>query len=110
MTLVLALSYGSREEITGAARALVAAAAAGRLQPDEVTEERFAAQLDTAGLPDPDLLIRTSGEMRLSNFLLWQVSYAELIIVGKFWPDFRRGDLLAAVEEFARRHRRFGAL
>jgi undecaprenyl diphosphate synthase len=110
MTLVLALSYGSREEITDAARALVREALAGRLRPDEVTPERFAAHLHTAGIPDPDLLIRTSGEMRVSNFLLWQISYAELIIVGKYWPDFRRGDLLDAVHEYARRHRRFGAL
>lgn len=110
MTLVLALSYGSREEITAAARELAREAAAGRLDPAEVTEERFASHLYTAGIPDPDLLIRTSGEMRLSNFLLWQVSYAELIIVGKFWPDFRRGDLLAAIHEYSRRQRRFGAL
>jgi undecaprenyl diphosphate synthase len=110
MTLILALSYGSREEITAAARALVDEALAGRLTAAEVTQERFAARLYTAGIPDPDLLIRTSGEMRLSNFLLWQISYAELVVVGKYWPDFRRADLLGAVHEYARRHRRFGAL
>ena len=110
MTLVLALSYGSREEITEAARSLVADAAEGRLRPEEVTEELLASRLYTAGIPDPDLLIRTSGEMRISNFLLWQISYAEIIIVPKFWPDFRRNDLLEAVQEYSRRHRRFGAV
>jgi undecaprenyl diphosphate synthase len=110
MTLVLALSYGAREEITDAARSLVADAAEGRLRPEDVTEELLASRLYTAGIPDPDLLIRTSGEMRISNFLLWQISYAEIIIVPKFWPDFRRGDLLEAVREYSRRHRRFGAI
>ncbi len=110
MTLVLALSYGSREEITDAARSLVRDAADGQLRPEEVTEELLASRLYTNHIPDPDLLIRTSGEMRISNFLLWQISYAEIIIVPKFWPDFRRGDLLEAVGEFSRRHRRFGAV
>jgi undecaprenyl diphosphate synthase len=110
MTLVLALSYGSREEITEAARSMVADAAQGNLRPEDVTVESFAKRLYTAHIPDPDLLVRTSGEMRISNFLLWQISYAELLIVKKNWPDFRRNDLLAAVEEFARRHRRFGSL
>ncbi len=110
LTLVLALSYGSREEITEAARSLVREAAAGRLGPDEVTPERLAGYLYTAGIPDPDLLIRTSGEMRLSNFLLWQISYAELVIFKKFWPDFGESDLFEAVGEYSRRHRRFGGL
>ena len=110
MTLVLALSYGSREEITEAARSLVADAAEGRLRPEDVTEDLLASRLHTAGIPDPDLLVRTSGEMRISNFLLWQISYAEIIITRKFWPDFRRGDLLEAVAEYSRRHRRFGGI
>jgi undecaprenyl diphosphate synthase len=110
MTLILALSYGSREEITEAARAMVREAVEGRLTPDEVTNELVASHLYTAGIPDPDLLIRTSGEMRVSNFLLWQISYAEIVIFKKFWPDFTQADLFEAVEEYRRRHRRFGGL
>ena len=110
LTLVLALSYGAREEIVAAARALATDAAAGRVEPARIDCTAFAARLQTAGMPDPDLLIRTSGEMRVSNFLLWQISYAEIVIVKKFWPDFRRNDLLEAVREYQRRHRRFGAL
>ena len=110
MTLVLALSYGAREEIVSAARAIAADAAAGRLDPESVDAELFASRLQTAGIPDPDLLIRTSGEMRISNFLLWQISYAEIVIVRKNWPDFRQHDLFEAVSEYQRRHRRFGAL
>jgi undecaprenyl diphosphate synthase len=110
MTLVLALSYGAREEIVCAARAIAADAAAGRLDPESVDAELFASRLQTAGIPDPDLLIRTSGEMRISNFLLWQISYAEIVIVRKNWPDFRQHDLFEAVTEYQRRHRRFGAL
>ena len=87
---------------------------AGQLifEPLEVANEPdlIAAHLDTAGIPDPDLLIRTSGEMRVSNFLLWQISYAEMVIVKKFWPEFRQGELFEAVNEYKRRHRRFGAL
>jgi undecaprenyl diphosphate synthase len=110
MTLVLALSYGGREEIVAAARALAADAAAGTLTPADIDATLFASRLQSAGIPDPDLLIRTSGEMRVSNFLLWQISYAEIVIVKKFWPDFRRKDLTEAVQEYQRRHRRFGAL
>lgn len=110
MTLVLALSYGGREEIVSAARSLATDAAAGKLSASEIDSEVFASRLQTAGIPDPDLLIRTSGEMRVSNFLLWQISYAEIVIVKKFWPDFRRNDLKEAVTEYQRRHRRFGAL
>jgi undecaprenyl diphosphate synthase len=109
-TLVLALSYGAREEIVAAARHIAEQAAAGTLDPATVDHELFAARLQTAGIPDPDLLIRTSGEMRVSNFLLWQISYAEIVIVRKNWPDFRHADLLEAVAEYQRRHRRFGAL
>jgi undecaprenyl diphosphate synthase len=110
MTLVLALSYGAREEIVCAARRIAEDAAAGTLEPAAVDQRLFASRLQTAGIPDPDLLIRTSGEMRLSNFLLWQISYAEIVIVRKNWPDFRHADLLAAVAEYQHRHRRFGAL
>ena len=110
MTLVLALSYGGREEIVAAARSLAMDAAAGRIEPSQINCTMFASHLQTAGIPDPDLLIRTSGEMRVSNFLLWQISYAEIVIVKKFWPDFRRNDLIDAVREYQRRHRRFGAL
>jgi len=110
LTLVLALSYGGREEIVAAARSLAADAAAGSLSPAAIDATLFASRLQTAGIPDPDLLIRTSGEMRVSNFLLWQISYAEIVIVKKFWPDFRRNDLIEAVREYQRRHRRFGTL
>ncbi len=110
MTLVLALSYGGREEIVSAARSLAVDAVAGNIEPEEIDAELFASRLQTAGIPDPDLLVRTSGEMRVSNFLLWQISYAEIVIVKKFWPDFRQGDLFETVTEYQRRHRRFGAL
>lgn len=108
LNLVLALSYGSREEITDAARAIAIKAAAGEIDPEDIDNELFSQHLSTVGIPDPDLLIRTSGESRISNFLLWQISYAEIVISQKNWPDFRNADLLAAVEEYARRHRRFG--
>ena len=110
MTLVLALSYGAREEIVGAAKALASEVASGSINPGDIDADRFASKLQTAGMPDPDLLIRTSGEMRVSNFLLWQISYAEIVIVKKYWPDFRRNDFIEAVREYQRRHRRFGAL
>ena len=110
MTLVLALSYGGREEIVAAARSLASDAVNGKISPAEIDNERFASYLQTAEIPDPDLLVRTSGEMRISNFLLWQISYAEIVIVKKFWPDFRKGDLFEVVHEYQRRHRRFGAL
>lgn len=108
MTLTLALSYGGRAEIVDAARALAKKAATGRLRPDQIDEAAFAAELGTAGLPDPDLLIRTSGELRLSNFLLWQLAYAEFFVTDTLWPDFRRPQLLAALESFGTRERRFG--
>ena len=110
MTLVLALSYGGREEIVAAARSLATDAVAGKISSTDIDAELFASRLQTAGIPDPDLLVRTSGEMRVSNFLLWQISYAEIIIVKKFWPDFRQRDLAEAVQEYQRRYRRFGAL
>ncbi|MBC8128373.1 MAG: isoprenyl transferase [Gloeobacteraceae cyanobacterium ES-bin-144] len=110
LTLVLALSYGGREEIVSAARSLATDAAAGAISPDDIDAPLFASRLQTHGIPDPDLLVRTSGEMRVSNFLLWQISYAEIVIVKKFWPDFRRNDLIESVQEYQRRHRRFGLL
>ena len=110
VTLVLALSYGGREEIVSAARSLAADAVTGKITLDSIDDTLFSSRLQTVGIPDPDLLIRTSGEMRVSNFLLWQISYAEIVIVKKFWPDFRRNDLNEAVQEYRRRHRRFGAL
>lgn len=110
LTLVLALSYGAREEIVSAARSLADDVSSGKLQADNIDSELFASRLQTAGIPDPDLLIRTSGEIRVSNFLLWQISYAEIVIVKKFWPDIRHNDLIDAVREYQSRHRRFGAL
>jgi undecaprenyl diphosphate synthase len=109
LDLVMAISYGGRQEIAAAARRLASAVAAGELEPDDIDEDSFAASLLTAGIPDPDLLIRTSGEQRLSNFLLWQSAYSELIFVDKLWPDFDKSDLEAAVTEFRRRERRYGA-
>jgi len=110
MTLVLALSYGSRQEIVEAAKKIAGAVARGGLNPDNLNSETFSRYLYTAGLPDPDLLIRTSGEMRISNFLLWQLSYAELYFVKKYWPDFAGRDLEEAIEEFQKRERRFGRI
>ncbi|MGD9693790.1 MAG: isoprenyl transferase [Phycisphaerales bacterium] len=109
-TLCLAINYGSRDEIVHAARELARAAARGEINPDDIDEPLFASRLHTAGLPDPDLLIRTAGEMRLSNYLLWQLSYAELHVTQTLWPDFQPEDLLAAIREYASRHRRFGGL
>ena len=108
MTLVLALSYSGRWEIAEAARRLARAAAAGRLDPDAIDQAALAEALDTADLPDPDLLIRTGGEYRISNFLLWQLAYTEMVITDVFWPAFRREQLYDAVSEFQRRDRRFG--
>ncbi len=110
LNLVIAFDYGAQEEIAAAARALAAAAARGGLNPDAITPEFFASQLQTDGIPDPDLIIRTSGEHRLSNFLLWQSAYAELVFVDTLWPDFTRAQFLATLEAFAARERRFGAV
>lgn len=110
LTLVLALSYGAREEIAEAARSLAIDAAAGKIDPTKIDCSMVASRLYTAGIPDPDLLVRTSGELRVSNFLLWQISYAEIVIFKKYWPDFGQKDLFEAAEEYARRHRRFGGL
>ena len=108
LVLTLALSYGSRQEITRAAQHLAVMVAEGRLTPSDITPDLFASQLDTVGMPDPDLLIRTSGEMRLSNYLLWQLSYAELWVTPVLWPDFGEEELDAALEDYAGRHRRYG--
>ncbi|WP_431858812.1 isoprenyl transferase [Azospirillum sp.] len=109
MTLVVALSYGSRQEIVLAARRLAEEARAGRIDPAAIDESALTARLFTADIPDPDLIIRTSGEQRLSNFLLWQSAYAEFVFTDTLWPDFTKRDLEAAIEEFHRRERRFGA-
>jgi undecaprenyl diphosphate synthase len=109
LTLVVALSYGGRAEIVAAARAMAEAALAGRLDPASLGEEGFAGLLSTAGIPDPDLVIRTSGEQRLSNFLLWQSAYAELVFLDVLWPDFTAEHFEEALAEFHRRERRFGA-
>lgn len=108
MVLTLALSYGGRAEIVEAARTLAKQCQTGRLRPDAITEELLAGALGTAGLPDPDLLIRTSGELRLSNFLLWQLAYAEMYVTETHWPDFRRPQLDEALAAFGSRERRFG--
>jgi undecaprenyl diphosphate synthase len=110
LTLILALSYGSRTEIVEAVRDIAAKAQKGILDPAEITEQTISQHLYTKNLPDPDLLIRTSGEMRLSNFLLWQISYAELVVTPTLWPDFRKAQLFDALEEYGRRHRRFGGV
>jgi undecaprenyl diphosphate synthase len=110
LKLVLALNYGARQEILQAARRIAQAAVEGRIRPEEVDEAAFARHLDTKEYPDPDLLIRTSGEMRVSNFLLWQISYAEFVVSPVLWPDFRKEHLLDAVREYGRRHRRFGGI
>ncbi len=109
MTVVMALSYGGRQEILAAARELAALAAAGALDPAAIDEEAFGARLSTYGVPDPDLVIRTSGEKRISNFLLWQSAYSELVFVDKLWPDFSGDDLADAIREFQTRDRRYGA-
>ena len=108
LVLNLFISYGARDEIVRAARALAREAAAGSLDPDSITEEMLSERLYTADCPDPDLLIRTSGEQRISNFLLWQLAYSELYITPVLWPDFTRAELYKAIAEFQRRDRRYG--
>lgn len=110
MTLCLAINYGGRGEVVDAVRAIADEVRQGRLQPDDVDEETINDHLYTSGMSDPDLLIRTAGEMRVSNFLLWQISYAELWVTDHCWPDFREADLHAAIRDFAARDRRFGGL
>jgi undecaprenyl diphosphate synthase len=110
MTLCLAVNYGSRAEIANSMRAIAEEVSQGKLAPEHVTEELIADRLYTAGMPDPDLMIRTAGEMRVSNFLLWQISYAELWVTDQCWPEFAEADLHAAIRDFAARDRRFGGL
>jgi undecaprenyl diphosphate synthase len=108
LTLILALSYGGRTEIVEGARAIAQKVRDGELEAAEINEQLVSQHLYTASYPDPDLLIRTSGEMRISNFLLWQISYAELVVTQTLWPDFRKPQFFEALEEYTRRHRRFG--
>ena len=110
LTLTLALSYGGRQEIVDAARRLAQQVQRGTVRPEQIDEALFARQLYAPDLPDPDLLIRTSGEQRLSNFLLWQSSYTELYVTPKLWPDFTKADLVEAMAEYERRERRFGRI
>ena len=110
LTLIVAFNYGARHEIVTAARRLARDVRDGRLDPEAICEEEFAARLETSDIPDPDLIIRTSGELRLSNFLLWQAAYAELVFLPILWPDFDDGAFVAALEQYAARERRFGAV
>ncbi len=109
-TLVLAINYAGRAEIVRAARRLVGDIASGAIGPDQIDADAISARLDTAGIPDPDLLVRTAGEMRVSNFLLWQISYAEIHVTRTLWPDFGENDLHAAIRDYACRQRKFGGL
>jgi undecaprenyl diphosphate synthase len=108
LTLVLALSYGGRAEIVDAVRAITREVKAGQIDVADVDEKLISRHLYTQGIPDPDLLIRTSGEMRVSNFLLWQISYAEMYVTDTLWPDFRKAELMKALDDYSKRHRRFG--
>jgi undecaprenyl diphosphate synthase len=108
LTLVLALSYGGRAELVDAMRNIAREVKAGHLDVADIDDQLIHRHLYTAGIPDPDLLIRTSGEMRVSNFLLWQISYAEIYVTDVLWPDFRKPELVQALEDYAKRHRRFG--
>jgi undecaprenyl diphosphate synthase len=110
LTLCLAINYGSRDEIVHAIRTIATEVAAGRMRPEEIEDATVTDHLDTAGLPDPDLLVRTGGELRLSNYLLWQISYAELYVTDEFWPDFTEQSLFNAIRAYAARNRRFGGL
>ncbi|MHC4429213.1 MAG: isoprenyl transferase [Planctomycetota bacterium] len=110
LTLCLALNYSSRSEITDAVRAIAGKVKSGLLEPGDIDEETISHHLYTAGIPDPDLLIRTAGELRVSNYLLWQISYAEIHVTDTMWPDFRVEDLHEALRDYASRHRRFGGL
>ncbi|MDG4897808.1 MULTISPECIES: isoprenyl transferase [unclassified Mesorhizobium] len=110
LTLIIAFNYGGRDEIVRTARKLADAVARGDMASDAITAESFAASLDTQGIPDPELVIRTSGELRLSNFLLWQAAYSELVFLPCYWPDFSREHLADSLRDFAGRERRFGGL
>lgn len=108
LTLVLALSYSARWDITRAARSLAADAAAGTVSPDDIDDSALASRLSTSFMPDPDLLIRTGGDMRISNFLLWEIAYTEIVVTPTYWPDYTKDDFVAAIAEYQRRQRRFG--
>ena len=110
LTLVIAFNYGSRDEMARAMQKIASKVRAGLIEPQAITPELIDAHLDTVGIPDPDLIIRTSGEERLSNFLLWQAAYSELVFVPQFWPDFNRDLFLSTIETYAGRERRFGGL
>lgn len=110
LTLVIAFNYGSRDEIARATASIARDVAEGRLDAASITPEMISARLDTSGMPDPDIIIRTSGEERLSNFLLWQAAYSEFLFVPEYWPDFDRQRFFSAIEQYATRDRRFGAL
>jgi undecaprenyl diphosphate synthase len=110
LTLTFAFNYGGRAEIVDAVRGIAREVAEGRLRPDKIDDRVVARHLYAPDMPDPDLLVRTSGEYRISNYLLWELAYAELVFTDVLWPDFRRGDLFAAIAEFQRRERRFGAI
>ena len=110
LTLILALSYSGRSELVEAVQRIARKVGRGELTPEQITEQTISEHLYTHRWPDPDLLIRTSGEMRVSNFLLWQISYTEFVVTDTLWPEFRRPQLEAALEEYARRHRRYGGL
>ena len=109
-TLTLALNYGARSEIVDSVRRVAAEVAAGKIRPEDITEADIDRNLYTKYMPDPDLMIRTSGEMRISNFLLWQIAYTEILVTDRLWPDYRGTHLLEAIEEYQRRERRFGGL
>ena len=110
LTFVIAVNYGSRDEIRRAVQKMLTDCRDGKLSPEEVDEAKIASYLDTAGIPDPDLMIRTSGELRLSNYLLWQLAYAELYVTDTLWPDFNREELIRAIEAYNKRERRFGGV
>ena len=110
LTLILALNYGSKREITLAVRSLASSVLKKKIRVNDINEELFSSRLFTAGIPDPDLLIRTSGEMRISNFLLWQIAYSEIYVTDVLWPDFGKNNLLRALEEYSARERRYGGI
>lgn len=110
LTFIIAVNYGGRDEIVRAARKIMKDSAEGKLLPDDMTEEVFSSYLDTEGLPDPDLLIRTSGELRLSNYLLWQLAYTELYVTDCYWPDFNMEEMKKAIAAYNSRERRFGGV
>ena len=110
LTFIIAVNYGSRDEMIRGMKRMLQDVKSGALAAEDLNEERFASYLDTAGIPDPDLLIRTSGEMRLSNYLLWQLAYTEFYVTDIYWPDFNREELVKAIEKYNKRERRFGGV